>query len=126
VSQGGGAPLDPGSDDLGTANSGSGNSEATSINDFGEIVGASDIVGGSQYHAMFKEVNTLPNEGFADLGVLTGGNRSIALGINNKGTIVGRSRTTTTGNERAFVLFNDGVGMRNLYNMIANKGGWAT
>jgi probable HAF family extracellular repeat protein len=110
-------------DDLGTMDGGNGQSEATDLNNWDEIVGASDT--GSGYRAFFKAVNTDPNDGFTDLGVLPGGNKSIALGINNKGHIVGWSRTTSTGSNRAFIFYNSGSSMLNLNSQtLINGTGW--
>jgi len=114
-------------DDLGTGVGWSGASEATAINLLDEVVGATDTASG-QYRAFWKSVFTEPGEGFLDLGVLPGGNRSIALGINNVGHIVGRSRTSPTGSDRAFICYNNFNGstqtMRNLNDLLSNPAGW--
>jgi probable HAF family extracellular repeat protein len=55
---------------------------------------------------------------------LPGGNWRIAQAINNKGTVVGHSRvTTSSASLRAFVYFNNGV-LRNLNEMIPAGSGW--
>lgn len=120
---GGLAVITLGSDELGTMNGGAGQSEATAINDLDEVVGASDSSSG-QYRAFYKSALSGPDQGFTDLGVLPNGNRSLALDINNVGHVVGKSRTTPTGSERAFICFNDGSAMRNLNGMLANGTGW--
>ena len=105
-------------------NNDNGQSEATDINDLDEVVGASDTASG-QYRAFFKAVNTAVNSGFTDLGVLSGGNKSAALAINNVGHIVGWSRTTTTGSNRAFIFYNGGTSMVNLNSVtLVNGTGW--
>jgi probable HAF family extracellular repeat protein len=111
------------SSDLGTMNGGAGNSEATAINSFNEVVGASDTSSGETL-AFLKAPATGANSGFIKLGALPGGNRSLALGINNSGHVVGTSRTTLTGSNRAFVYFS-GQGMINLNSLpLINGAGW--
>jgi probable HAF family extracellular repeat protein len=58
-----------------------------------------------------------------DLGVLSGDNYSVALGINTTGTVVGNSRNTSTGLQRAFVCYNDGI-MHDLITKVSNPNGW--
>jgi len=55
--------------------------------------------------------------------VLSGDNYSVAQAINMTGTIVGCSKNTSTGVQRAFVSYNDG----STYDLIAkvsNTNGW--
>ena len=52
-----------------------------------------------------------------DLGVLSGDNYSVAQAINASGTIVGYSKNTSTGVQRAFVSYNDGT-MHDLTTMV--------
>lgn len=99
------------------------NSEATAINDLNEIVGASDTAAG-EYRAFYKAPSSEKNSGFTDLLTLANGNRSIALGINNVGHIVGSSRTTTTGANRAFIFYNTGTAMVDLNSLLSNGSGW--
>ncbi|MEW6158820.1 MAG: DUF3466 family protein [Verrucomicrobiota bacterium] len=128
--QGGAVPIEQ-TDDLGNLcgfacfNHGS---EARDINDLDEIVGSAQQHTTAQWHAFFK-LATAPAYQMMDLGVLAGGNKSIALGINNKGHVVGNSRTTGTGGERAFICYNNFNGtssvMVNLNNVLdASGAGW--
>jgi len=72
------------------------NSEATGINDVGQVVGNSDTIEcapdadpcNSRPHAFFWAAE----KGMVDLGTL-GGNKSTAYGINNSAQVVGSSRT---------------------------------
>ncbi len=58
-----------------------------------------------------------------DLGVLSGDNYSVAQAINASGTIVGYSKKTSTGVQRAFVSYNDGS-MYDLITKVSNATGW--
>ncbi len=58
-----------------------------------------------------------------DLGVLSGDNYSVAQAINASGTIVGYSKKTSTGVQRAFVSYNDGT-MYDLITKVSNATGW--
>jgi probable HAF family extracellular repeat protein len=119
-----GTPLfiDPAHDDLGTIFGGvSFNSEADGINDLDEAVGGSATVSG-QFHAYWKAGNTGINDGYVDLGVLSGDNYSVALGINTTGTTVGYSRNAA-GVQRAFVCYDDGI-MHDLITKVSNPNGW--
>jgi len=58
-----------------------------------------------------------------DLGVLSGDNYSVAQAINASGTIVGYSKKTSTGVQRAFVSYNDGT-MYDLITKVSNTNGW--
>jgi probable HAF family extracellular repeat protein len=87
-------------------------SEATAINERGQIVGRSDTASEDpDFHAVLWEGGEV-----IDLGTLPGGRYSYATGINNKGQIVGVSQTTGnnceagffTACEHAFV-WSDGV-----------------
>ena len=59
-----------------------------------------------------------------DLGVLLGDNYTVAQAINTAGTIVGYSKNTSTGVQRAFVSYNDGS-MVDLITMVNSPAGWA-
>src|SRR5437879_7074581 len=59
-----------------------------------------------------------------DLGVLSGDNYSVAQAINASGTIVGYSKKTSTGVQRAFVSYNNGT-MVDLITMVTAPTGWA-
>jgi probable HAF family extracellular repeat protein len=75
------------------------NSEATGINDLGQVVGNSDTIEcapdadpcNSRPHAFFWTAE----KGMADLDTLPGGNKSAAYGINNSAQVVGSSRTNS-------------------------------
>ncbi len=115
--------IDPAKDDLGTLFGGvSFNSEADGINDLDEVVGGSATMSG-QFHAYWKAGNTGINDGYVDLGVLSGDNYSVALAINTTGTTVGYSRNPSTGVQRAFVSYNDGI-MHDLITKVSNPTGW--
>jgi probable HAF family extracellular repeat protein len=79
---------------------------AFTINNSGEIAGASALPGNQITHA-FRWTRT---EGMRDLGALPGDLVSAGLGINNRGDVVGASIDTdlATGNPRA-VLWHNGV-----------------
>ena len=67
---------------------GGGYSNASGINDSGQIVGGSASASGA--YAFLYSAGTL-----TDLGTLAGGTRSYATGINNAGEIVGASNTSS-------------------------------
>jgi probable HAF family extracellular repeat protein len=111
-------------DDLGVESGiDSHSSEAWDINDSDEVVGGTMTTIG-EFQAFLRNSLEGKHIGFTRLGCLPGGNWSIAQAINNKGTIVGRSRVTLTGGAiRAFVYFNNGT-LRNLNEMIPPGSGW--
>jgi hypothetical protein len=102
-------------DDMGTATFTDGHtSEANDINNYGELVGASQFPG-NVYHAAYKSPDTLKNFGWYRLGVLgegtaNAGTQSIARGINDSGVIVGKSQVKVNNVMvwRAFVVSNHG------------------
>jgi probable HAF family extracellular repeat protein len=73
------------------------------INDQGDIVGQSDLTGDTTAHAFLWT----QERGMQDLGTLPGDISSVALGMNNKGQVVGGS-CDANGNCPAF-LWQDGV-----------------
>ena len=87
-------------------------SEASGINDAGQVVGWSDTAGGDQ-HAFITGSNGM---GMRDLGDL-GGKNSRALDINNAGQVVGGSRTAS-GADHAFITGPDGAGMMDLNSLV--------
>ncbi|SFN74034.1 PEP-CTERM protein-sorting domain-containing protein [Nitrosospira briensis] len=82
--------------------------DATSINNTGQVVGASLVVGGGS-HAFITGPNGV---GITDLGTL-GGDDSYATGINDAGQVVGDSRTVADATH-AFITGPNGVGMTDL------------
>ncbi|MBD0345555.1 MAG: DUF3466 family protein [Coleofasciculus sp. Co-bin14] len=104
--------------DLGTLPGGT-RSEALGINNFWKIVGWSNTSTGYK-HAVFWQKRRI-----TDLGTLNG-NATIATAINNRGTVVGYSFTTSNSNHEtplhAFVWRN-GI-LRNLNNLLPTNSGW--
>jgi hypothetical protein len=106
-------------------------SEGKDINNFSEMVGASQMNSG-QYRAGYKSPFTGKNQGWFDLGVLgagtaNAGNQSIAYGINDNGLIVGRSMLKISGvNQwRAFVCSNQGnPGSQPMLNLVEQSWVW--
>lgn len=86
--------------DLGTL--GGTNSTATDVNSHGDIVGASDLVGGSTHAVLWREGHMV------DLGTL-GGDASYATAINDAGEVVGFSGTAPGTFELHAFSWRDGV-----------------
>jgi probable HAF family extracellular repeat protein len=82
--------------DLGTL--GGRDSYAADINDYGEIVGSSQLPDGSTHAVLWRAGH------LTDLGTLGGGD-SVAMGINNAGLVVGRA-VDTAGRLTGFRWFN--------------------
>lgn len=89
-------------------------SQATGVNDNGEVVGFASLASG--YQNAFAEIGGM----MIDLGTLGGGN-SYAYGVNDNGAIVGYS-SLTGGNQAAF-LYEDGA-MVNLNSLLPADSGW--
>lgn len=89
-------------------------SQATGVNDSGEVVGFSSLADG--YQNAFAEIGGM----MIDLGTLGGGN-SYAYGINNSGAVVGYS-ALADGSQAAF-LYENGT-MLNLNSLIPANSGW--
>jgi probable HAF family extracellular repeat protein len=87
--------LPKGMNDLGKLPGGTG-SEAWGINDKGQIVGDADTASGPGHAFLWlpSPAYGLP-KGMNDLGTLPGGDSSEAVGINDKGQIVGRSNNAS-------------------------------
>jgi probable HAF family extracellular repeat protein len=101
--------------DLGALPGGSDSSQATGINDSGQVVGVDFAATGAR--AVLWDSGTL-----TDLGDLPGGgDMSRATGINDSGQVVGVS--SATGGDRAF-LWDSTTGMQNLNDLIDPTIGW--
>jgi len=87
--------------DLGTL--GGTNSQAQGINQFGDVVGYSQLEGDGAFHAFLYTGGAMH-----DLGTL-GGNASVAQAINSSGAVVGYSTTATATPYHAFLLSPDGM-----------------
>ncbi len=79
-----------------------GGNHACAINNKGQVVGHSDLTGDTTFHAYVWTRET----GMKDLETLPGDFASLALGINDKGEIVGASLSATF-SERAVLWEND-------------------
>lgn len=83
--------------------------EATAVNDAGQVTGRSNMVppeGGGAYHAFITGPN---GTGLRDIGTM-GGASSLGNGINSSGQVVGVAQTSA-GDHRAFVTGANGVGL---------------
>jgi probable HAF family extracellular repeat protein len=87
--------------DLGTL--GGQNSNATGINDFGEVVGRAETANG-EYHAFLFSHGGLTNLNLLDVMVATGWMDIQVIDINNKGQILGNAFDPNTGSEHGFLL----------------------
>ena len=81
---------------------GTGINMALSINNHGQVVGVSELVGASTRHAFLWAWET----GMQDLGTLPGDVRSFGSDISDEGEVVGASRSAD-GQPRAFLWKND-------------------
>jgi len=90
---------------------GFGGNHACAINNYGEVVGHSDLAGDIAFHGYLWTKAT----GMKDIGTLSGDFASLALGINDTGVVVGASIDPNF-NTRAF-LWENGV-MTDLNNLI--------
>jgi len=78
------------------------NATSGDINSSGQVVGYSDVVGGSPWHACLWADDTI-----TDLGTLPGTSKSIAKGINDNGQIVGDSYVKSS--KYLGFIYEDGV-----------------
>lgn len=95
----------------------------TSINNLGEVVGASQSSKDGNIHP-FLWTNVT---GMIDLGTFPGAVATVAPccnTINNRGQVVGFSIDGTTGNSRAF-LWQEGLGIIDLNSLIPVSSGWS-
>lgn len=88
--------------DLGSLFGPSGSSEATAINDSGQVAGWTTAANGTGEHAFLDS-----NGVMTDLGILPGGTFSTAAGINDAGVVVG-SMDNAASDSRAFA-YQDGT-----------------
>ena len=96
---------------------------AAAINNSGLIVGQSSNVSPTNAPNFFLHAVTWQNGKIHDLGTLSGGNHSIALGVNSKGDIVGGSTAEpNSGYDHGFV-YRNGV-MTDLNTLVASNSGW--
>ena len=93
-----------------------GQTEALAINGRGEIVGSTGDLETNRRAAMWSEQGAIE-----DLGTLEGGETSRALGINDRGVVVGVSHTPI-GNQ-AFIWTRE-AGMQNLNDLMASSSGF--
>ena len=95
---------------------------AEAVNSSGEVVGLSYTAAGDPHAFLWLPSAAYGlSAGMNDLGVLTGGDTSWALGINDDGYVVGMS-TVTGGDTHAF-LWADGT-MHDLNDLIDGGSGW--
>ncbi len=112
--------------DLGTlagSNNPAATSEATGINNAGDVCGFSTSSNGTFEHAFLAQVS-VPNS-MQDLGVLAGesGRTSFAEGINNSGTVVGYADINSNSQFVAMV-WTVGAGMQDLNTLATGAGNW--
>lgn len=87
--------------DLGTL--GGQNSNATGINDFGEVVGRAETADG-EYHAFLFSHGGMTNINLLDVMVATGWMDIEVIDINNNGQILGNAFDPNTGSDHGFLL----------------------
>ena len=91
--------------------------DAQAVNDHGQVVGGSERIPGERvFHAFFWE-----NGEMTDLGVLGEFEYSSVVAINNASQVVGTESVIWA--PRAF-LYETGVGIRYLYDLIPTDSGW--
>jgi len=97
---------------LGGTSGQAGGNIALDINSQGQVVGNSDLLGDTTFHAFLWTRRT----GMQDLGTLSGDVASLSISINDAGSVIGAS-VDASGNPRAF-LWEKGV-MTDLNTLIA-------
>jgi probable HAF family extracellular repeat protein len=94
--------------------------ELWDLNDTGLIVGEKWTPPNSEDRLAVIYDRNAPNPQIEEIGVLPGGNGSIAFGVNNGGQVVGHS---VSGNDVTAFLYSGGV-MTDLNDVIAPGSGW--
>lgn len=87
---------------LKTLSGSSWNATSADINAYGQIIGYSDVVGGSPWHAVLWEDDTI-----LDLGTLPGTSRSMGRALNDNGQLVGTSYVKSS--KYLGFIYEDGV-----------------
>ena len=87
---------------LKTLSGSSWNATSADINAYGQIIGYSDVVGGSPWHAVLWEDDTI-----LDFGTLPGTSKSMGRAINDNGQLVGTSYVK--GSKYLGFIYEDGV-----------------
>ncbi len=87
---------------LKTLSASSWNATSSGINSYGQVIGYSDVVGGSPWHAVMWEDDTI-----LDLGTLAGTSKSIGREINDNGQLVGVSYVKSS--KYSGFIYEDGV-----------------
>jgi probable HAF family extracellular repeat protein len=105
--------------DLGTLGGAGGlaGNHACAVNNHGQVVGHSELLNNTTFHGFLWTKETR----MQDLGTLPGDFASLALGINDRGVVVGPSLDATLTTSRAYV-WNDGV-MTDLNTLVRGSSG---
>ena len=84
-------------------------SEASGINDSGQVVGYSTIVGNAINHAFLYSANAMTDLGALDVGTNSPANNSSASGINARGQIAGTSNIFDNSASHAVLYSRSGI-----------------